>query len=190
LFALPDNLQEGSESTAGQFRGAKPIRPEFRFDGTHLRIEESNFLSSPKNELQGSTRFEESTMGTPPDSRNSVNSPNVLKLIRPFDPLGTHAEEDYDAVAGQVNRIRGRRSVVARELAELERQFIDNHLIVRSGPRRDQPLTRNGRRRRLARLLELGVEYRQLNVEERFASENLDRMNEALDRWARETYGV
>jgi hypothetical protein len=34
------------------------------------------------------------------------------------------------------------------------------------------------------------VEYRQLDEEERFASESLDRMNEALDRWARETYGA
>jgi hypothetical protein len=34
------------------------------------------------------------------------------------------------------------------------------------------------------------VEYRQLDEEERFASESLDHMNEALDRWARETYGA
>ena len=117
-------------------------------------------------------------------------TPNVLELIRPFDPLGANAEEDYDAVVRRLNRVRGRRTLVARERAELERQFIEADLTVRSGSRRGQPLTRNGRRRRLARLLELDTEARQLNVEERFAIANLDRMNEALDRWARETYGA
>jgi hypothetical protein len=119
-----------------------------------------------------------------------MGTPNVLELIRPFDPLGANAEENYDTVVRHVNRVRGRRTVIARELAELERQFVESDLIVRSGPRRGQPLTRNGRRRRLARLLELGMEYRQLNDEERFAVANLDRMNEALDRWAREIYGA
>lgn len=119
-----------------------------------------------------------------------MGTPHVLELIRPFDPLGADAEKDYDEVVRRVNRIRGRRAVVTRELAELERQFVESDLIVRSGPRRGQPLTRNGRRRRLARLLELGAEYRQLNDQERFAVANLDRMNEALDRWARETYGA
>ncbi len=119
-----------------------------------------------------------------------MDTPNVLELIRPFDPLGANAEENYDAVALRVNRIRNRRAVVARELAEYERQFVESDLIVRYGPRCGQPLTRNGRRRHLARLLELATEYRQLNDQERFAIANLDRMNEALDQWARETYGA
>ncbi len=119
-----------------------------------------------------------------------MGTPNVLELIRPFDPSGANAEEDYDAVVRRVNRVRSRRAVVARELADLERQFVENDLSVRSGARRGQPLTRNGRRRRLARLLDLGTEYSQLNHEERFAISDLDRMNEALDRWARETYGA
>jgi hypothetical protein len=130
--------------------------------------------------LEKSTRIEES----------AVETPRVLKLIRPFDPSDADAEENYDAVARRVNRARGRRSVVARELAKLERQFVENNLNIRSGPRRGRPLARNARRKRLARLLDLGAEYRQLDAEERFASESLDRMNEALDRWARETYGA
>ena len=117
-------------------------------------------------------------------------APNVLQLIRPFDPLTAEAEDQYDAVVRRMNVIRGRRSRVARELAELERQFVENDLIVRSGPQRGQALSRNGRRRRLVRLLELGTEFRHLNDEEQFAIANLERMNEALDRWARETYGA
>jgi hypothetical protein len=119
-----------------------------------------------------------------------VDTPRILKLIRPFDPTSADAEENYDLVARRVNRVRSRRTVVGHELAELERQFVENDLSVGSGPRRGQPLTRKGRRERLARLLDLGVEYRQLNEEERFASTALDQMNEALDRWARETYGA
>jgi hypothetical protein len=117
-------------------------------------------------------------------------APNVLQLVRPFDPLTAEAESEYDVVVRRVNIVRRRRARVERELAELERQFVENDLIVRSGPQRGQPLSRNGRRRRLVRLLELGTEFRHLNDEEQFAIANLDRMNEALDRWARETYGA
>jgi hypothetical protein len=119
-----------------------------------------------------------------------VETPCVLQLVRPFDPSNTDAEKNYDAVARRVNRVRARRIVVARELAEVERQFVEGDLVVRSGARRGQPLTTNGRRKRLARLLELGMEHRRLNDEEQFASADLDRMNEALERWARETYGA
>jgi hypothetical protein len=119
-----------------------------------------------------------------------VDTPSVLQLVRPFDPSAADAEEYYDAVARRLNKARARRIVVARELAEIERQFVEGDLVVRSGARRGQPLTLNGRRKRLARLLEIGMEYRRLNDEERFASANLDRMNDALERWARETYGA
>jgi hypothetical protein len=119
-----------------------------------------------------------------------VDTPRVLQLIRPFDPSDADAEENYDAVARRVNGVRRRRNIVARELAAVERQFVEGDLVVRFGPRCGQPLTPNGRRKRLARLLDLGIEYRRLNDEERFASANLDRMNAALDRWARETYGA
>jgi hypothetical protein len=119
-----------------------------------------------------------------------VETPCVLQLVRPFDPSDAGAEKNYDAVARRVNRVRARRIVVARELAEVERQFVEGDLVVRSGARRGQPLTTNGRRKRLARLLELGMEYRRLNNEEQFARADLDRMNEALERWARETYGA
>ncbi len=119
-----------------------------------------------------------------------METPCVMQLVRPFDPSDAHAEEHYDAVARRVNRARARQIIVARELAEVERQFVEEDLVVRSGARRGQPLTPNGRRKRLARLLELGMEYRRLNDEEQFASADLDRMNDALERWARETYGA
>lgn len=113
----------------------------------------------------------------------------VRELIRPFDPMSTEAEERYDTVVRRVNRVRARRTRVRREYEQLETQFVEGDLRVRSGPRRGQPLTASGRRRRLTRLVELGSELERLAAEERFSVEALDRMNAALDRWARETYG-
>jgi hypothetical protein len=114
----------------------------------------------------------------------------VLQLIRPFDPLTADAEAEYDAVVRRVNGLRDRRSEVARDLAELERQIVENDLVVESGPRYGEPLTPSERHGHLLRLLDLSMELRRLNDEEPFAVANLYRMNEALDRWARETYGA
>lgn len=118
-----------------------------------------------------------------------MGSPNVLEMIRPFDPMSAEAEEQYDVVVRRLNRVRAERNEATRELGELERQFVDGDLRVESGPRRGQPLSQSGRRRRLARMLDLGARVRRLDEVEAFASAALTRMNEALDRWARETYG-
>ena len=119
-----------------------------------------------------------------------MDTRNVLQFVRPFDPLSPDAEDAYDAVVRRVNSIRHRRSQVARELAEIEHQFVEGDFIIRSGPQSRQSLSRNERRSRLVHLLELGTEFSRLNAEEQFALANLDRMNEELDRWARETYGA
>ena len=74
-------------------------------------------------------------------------------------------------------------------LSKLEDQFVYNDLNVRAGQRRGLPLSPRGRRQRLSRLLDISEDLRRLNEEERFAVRALDRMNEALERWARETYG-
>lgn len=87
----------------------------------------------------------------------------------------------------RVNRLRLRRAEVRRELSELERQFVEDDLVVRRGPRHGRPIAPTGRRRRL---VDLAAELRRLNSEDRFARSNLDRMNQALTRWARETYGA
>ncbi len=116
-------------------------------------------------------------------------NPNVQELRRPFDPMGADAEEQYDTVVRRLNRARARRAKSGRELAELERQFVEDDLYVRTGARAGQRLSRDGRRRRLRRLIELGAEAQRLEEEERFSLRALDQMNEELERWARETYG-
>jgi hypothetical protein len=45
---------------------------------------------------------------------------------------------------------------------ELERQFVDNDLYVASGLRKGQPLTANGRQRRLIELLDVSERARDL----------------------------
>lgn len=113
----------------------------------------------------------------------------VVRMVRRFDPLSEDAEDQYDAVVRRVNRARAGKTRLARDMNRLERQFIDGDLRVLSGPREGLPLSKSGRKRRLARLVEFGIELQQANAEEQFATGELDQMNQELDRWARETYG-
>lgn len=118
-----------------------------------------------------------------------MSPPQVLEMIRPFDPTTADAEPRYDAVVRRINRIRARSNQLERERSELERQFVENDLRITSGPDRGKSLSKAGRRRRLVRLHDLECEARRLREEERFSTDALERMNQALDRWARETYG-
>jgi hypothetical protein len=118
-----------------------------------------------------------------------MNPPVVVEMIRPFDPMQADAEDRYDAVVRRINRARARRTAIERERAELERQFVENDLRVLSGADRGQPLSPSARRQRLARLIDLETESERLRSEERFSTAAGRRMNTALDRWARETYG-
>ncbi len=102
--------------------------------------------------------------------------------------MSPEAESEYDAIVRRLNRSRARRARQQKVLSELEDQFVHNDLKVSSGERRGLPLSARGRRQRLSQLLDVSQEVRRLNEEERFAVKALDRMNEALDRWARETY--
>ena len=126
--------------------------------------------------------------GAMPDATPESLSPRVLPLVRPFDPVDHDAEEQYDAVVRRLNRVRARRTRLTREFERLERPFLEGEPTVQSGPRRGQSLTSAGRKRRLARLVEVGAALREATAEERFAVDALERMNQALDRWARETW--
>ena len=128
--------------------------------------------------------------GSPQLASESLKSQrSVVPMVRPFDPLDADAEGQYDAVVRRLNRVRARKTRLAKDLKRLENQFIEDDLTALSGPRAGLPLTKSGRKRRLARLVEFGIELHQAEAEERFAAAALDRMNQALDRWARETYG-
>ncbi len=124
------------------------------------------------------------------DTRGGPTATRVVPLARPFDPISAEAEDQYDAVVRRVNRVRARRTRLARELEDLERPFLEGEPTVQTGPRRGQPLSPAGRKRRLARLVRVGADLRDSVAEERFAVADLERMNRALDRWARETYEI
>jgi len=129
----------------------------------------------------------------PPNPADALDSTdtrptNVREFVRPFDPMSIEAEAQYDAVARRLNRVRALRSQNDRERLELERQFVENDLTIRSGPRAGLPLSLRGRRQRIRRLFELAADADRLEHEERFVVRALDRMNDALDRWASDTY--
>jgi hypothetical protein len=114
----------------------------------------------------------------------------VLPFRRRFDPLDPAAEARYDGVVERLNSLVARRRRGAGLVAELERQFVENDLVVAGGKRRGQPLTPEGRRRRLAQLLSLRDEQHRIDAEFARLHGELLSMNAELDAWARETYGM
>ena len=120
----------------------------------------------------------------------AIMSAVILPFRIRFDPLDPAAEAHYDRVVFRLNRrmTRQRQSVGLAD--EIERQFAENDLVVAGGSRRGQPLTIEGRRRRLAQLLSLRAEQRCLKDQIEQLEAELDSMNEQLDAWARDTYGL
>ena len=130
-------------------------------------------------------------LGTGPhSSKRNSRGHNVLDLIRPFDPTSAHAEDEYNDIVDRLNDVRRARAANDRERLELERQFVEDDLTIRSGERIGQPLSLRGRRRRLRQLVEVSAAAQHLSTKERFLIRVLESMNEALDRWAREIYGL
>ena len=117
-------------------------------------------------------------------------SAQIICLDRRFDPTSAEAEGRYDRVARRINQIRAARNRSQREADELARQFVENDLIAQAGTRRGQALTASGRRRRMRTLIDLEREIALLDEELVGLSESLTAMNEALDEWAKQTYGV
>jgi hypothetical protein len=116
-------------------------------------------------------------------------SAQVISILRGFDPLSAEAEERYDRVASRMNQLSAARNWRGRMATELERQFVENQLIATSGKRRGQTLTSRGRKRRLTRLFDLRSELDQITSDREHLSVELEAMNDALEVWARETYG-
>lgn len=106
-----------------------------------------------------------------------------------FDPFSEDAERHYDAIALQIKGLRVGLRKLARRITELERQFVEDDLRVRSGERRGQPLGQVGRKRRLGELMELHVERAMLEQHEKRLLGHLDGMQSALERWATAHFG-
>ena len=132
----------------------------------------------------------EAKSGGRDDSEGVGMSAQIICLDRRFDPTSAEAEGRYDRVARRINQIRAARNRSQREADELARQFVENDLIAQAGTRRGQALTASGRRRRMRTLIDLEREIALLDEELVGLSESLTAMNEALDEWAKQTYGV
>lgn len=117
-------------------------------------------------------------------------SAQIIHLRSRFDPLSEDAEERYDRVVHRLNQLSAERHRNRRLIRELERQFVENDLTAVSGRRRGCPLTPGGRRRRLTELLSLNHDLRKIDDEREGLGRELAAMNKALERWARETYGL
>jgi hypothetical protein len=114
----------------------------------------------------------------------------VLPFRRRFDPLEPAAEARYDRVVDELNDLSNQRRRNALKAQGLERQFVENDLSVLGGKRRGQPLSPEGRRRRLAQLLSLHDEQSRIEAEFLRMQTVFESMNADLDAWARDTYGM
>ena len=117
-------------------------------------------------------------------------SAEIIALDRRFDPTSAEAEGRYDRVARRINQIQAGRNRCQREADELARQFVENDLIAQTGTRRGKALTESGRRRRMRKLMALEREIFLIDDELSGLKQSLTLMNEALDEWAKQTYGV
>ncbi len=120
----------------------------------------------------------------------SAMNAEIISLDRRFDPTSAEAEGRYDRVARRINQLRAERNRLQRSADELARQFVENDLVAQTGARRGQALTESGRRRRMRALIEFEREIAVLDDELDGLGQSLTLMNEALDAWAKETYGV
>ena len=77
-------------------------------------------------------------------------SAQIIPLHPPED-----LDEQLDRLAVRLDEVREQQHRLTREELELERQFVELDLRVRSGHREGEPLSFMGRVRRLERLLEV-----------------------------------
>ena len=97
--------------------------------------------------------------------------------VVPLHPSGD-LDEQLDRLAVRLDEVREQQQRLTREELELERQFVELDLRVRSGQREGEPLSSMGRGRRLERLLEVHHQGLVLHDEEH----RLREAHEALQR--------
>ena len=66
----------------------------------------------------------------------------------------------------------------------VERQFVENDLRVRSGPRRGEPLDNEGRERRLLELMRLAVDHARAREDHSKLVIRLRKIERISDDWA------
>jgi hypothetical protein len=108
----------------------------------------------------------------------------VLPFRKKFDPDSPEAEESYEQVVQRMNWLNTTLRSTRLRYEELERQFVENDLLARSGARRGQPLTPRGRRTRLDELFNCKETLANKELEYGLLRHELQAMNRDLEQWA------
>ncbi len=116
-------------------------------------------------------------------------SAQVIPILRAFNPASAAAESEYDGVAHRMNQLSAACNRRRLHASELRRQFVENDLVAASGSRKGDALTLRGRSRRLQQLIDNAIDLDKLEKEREQLCERLEMMNQAIENWARETYG-
>ena len=110
-------------------------------------------------------------------------SADVLPFRKKFDPDSPEAEESYEQVVQRMNWLNTTLRSTRLRYEELERQFVENDLLARSGARRGQPLKARGRRTRLDELFTCKETLANKELEYGLLRRELHAMNRDLEQW-------
>lgn len=109
----------------------------------------------------------------------------VLPFRRKFDPDSPEAEDSYERVVQRMNWLNTTLGSTRARYSELERQFLQDDLVARSGPRRGEALTERGRRGRLNELFECREALVSKELEYKLLRHELKAMSRDLEEWTR-----
>ena len=112
-------------------------------------------------------------------------SAEILPFRKKFDPDSIEAEASYEHVVQRINWLSTTLRSARVRFSELERQFLENDLVARSGPRKGDPLTERGRRQRLKELFDCRDAVARKELAYDILQRELRAMNRDLEQWTR-----
>lgn len=112
-------------------------------------------------------------------------SAEILPFRKKFEPDSIEAEAAYERIVQRMNWVNTTLRSARTRYGELERQFLENDLVARSGPRKGDPLTGRGRRQRLKELFDCRDAVVRKELEYDILHRELRAMNRDLEQWTR-----
>ena len=108
----------------------------------------------------------------------------LIPLHPRFNPLSEKDNRHYEELLRRMNFSDAVVRHLARNLAELERQFVENDLVVFRGPRKGEPLDMEGREQRLLELMRFTLDHSRAKQEHVKLIEQLGKIENVIDDWA------
>jgi len=108
----------------------------------------------------------------------------VIPLHPRFNPLSEKDHRHYEELLRRVNFSDAVVCHLARNLAELERQFVEDDLVVSRGPRQGEPLDMEEREERLLELMRITVDHARAKQEHLKLIAQLGKIEQVIDDWA------